>query len=98
VATTERKTGAPRARGDFPEHYSQRNALVLEAAGAELVAGYREWQAIGRQVRRGEKGIPLEAPVVVKDRDTGEPKMVNVRTTYVFDVSQTDELEPKAAA
>lgn len=86
----------PRAAADWPDHYSERNQLVLAASGAEVVAGYREWQAAGRQVRKGEHGIRLDAPVVVKDRETGEPKMVNVRTVVVFDISQTDPAEVAA--
>lgn len=76
----------------WDEHYSARNVARLEGAGAAAVAGYREWQELGRQVRKGEHGIALEAPVTVKDRETGEARMVSVRTVTVFDVSQTDEL------
>lgn len=82
----------PRARAQWPAHYSARNVLLLEAAGATLVAGYREWQDAGRQVRRGEHGIRIGAPVTVKDGDTGETKVVNVKTATVFDVSQTDPI------
>lgn len=77
----------------WADHYSPRNALILAASGATNVAGYREWKQLGRQVRKGEHGIKLAAPVVVKDKDTGEPKVVNVKTATVFDISQTDELE-----
>lgn len=76
----------------WAEHYSPRNVQVLLAAGASDVAGYREWQAMGRQVWKGEHGIRLAAPVTVKDRETGERRMVNVRTVTVFDRSQTDPL------
>ncbi len=90
MTTTEHQ--GPRTADTWADYYSQRNALVLEASGASSVAGYREWIELGRHVRRGEHGIALTAPVVVKDRDTGESRMVNTRTTYVFDISQTDEL------
>lgn len=73
------------------EHYSPRNVQTLLSCGATLVAGYREWQLAGRQVRKGEKGIPLVAPRTVKDEETGERAMRGVSTAYVFDVSQTDE-------
>lgn len=77
----------------WAEHYSARNVAILLAAGATEVAGYREWQRLGRQVRRGEHGIKIGAPVVVKDRETGEPRIVNVKTATVFDISQTDAIE-----
>jgi hypothetical protein len=70
--------------------------LVLAAAGATNVAGYREWQEQGRQVRKGEHGIALAAPVVVKDRETGDPRVVNMKTVTVFDISQTDAIEKPA--
>lgn len=87
-----------RRRDEWPEHYSARNVQLLELAGATEVAGYREWQALGRQVRRGEHGIKIGAPIVKKDPDTGEAKMVNVSTATVFDVSQTDPIEYEATA
>ena len=82
----------PRKQRDFGEHYSPRNEMLLVLAGATEVAGYREWQEAGRQVRKGEHGIQLTAPVVKKDAETGEARVVNVRTVTVFDVSQTDEI------
>lgn len=37
------------------------------------VAGYRTWQQLGRQVRRGEKGLGILAPIVRKtDTDQGD--------------------------
>lgn len=93
---TSKGPAPARRRADWPSHYSQRNCLILEASGASEVAGYREWQALGRQVRKGEHGLQIGAPIVVKDRDTGEPKMVNVGTATVFDVSQTDAVEVPA--
>ena len=87
----------PRSVDEFADYYSPRNALILAAAGAQLVAGYREWQQHGRQVRKGEHGIRIAAPVVVKDKKTGESKTVNMKETSVFDVSQTDPIEPKDA-
>lgn len=38
-------------------HYSFHNSVLiaLQRPGATLVAGYRKWQQLGRQVRRGER-------------------------------------------
>jgi hypothetical protein len=58
-----------------------------------MVAGYRRWQELGRQVRRGERSIRILAPVIVKkEDDDGDERRVVVgfRGTGVFDVSQTD--------
>ncbi len=91
AADTERR--APRRRDDWPAHYRARNQLILLTSGATEVAGYREWQSFGRQVRKGEHGIALLAPIVRKDKDTGDARVVSVKTTTVFDVSQTDPKE-----
>ena len=88
--------------------YSMGNvALVLiQCPEATMVAGYRAWQAMGHQVRRGEKAIKILGPVTRKvelvDRMTGESirdaegrpqyvrQMTGVRPVSVFDASQVD--------
>lgn len=82
------------AQARFPS-YSARNIVFLlaqsRARGVDLsrVAGYRRWQELGRQVRQGERGFVVFAPVVRTD-DDGEKKVVAFTTRTVFDVSQTD--------
>src|SRR5581483_10692184 len=59
--------------------YSLNNTLLIvsQRPNASQVAGYRAWQAIGRQVRKGEKGITILAPMVVKAKDDeGEGRRV----------------------
>jgi hypothetical protein len=58
---------------------------------------YEAWRALGRQVRRGEKGVKvctvIECKKSERDETTGEEKQqVFTRpwTTTVFHVSQTD--------
>ena len=73
--------------------YSWGNVLLIHAQcpGASRVAGYRTWQRLGRQVRRGAKGIHILAPIVRRARrDQEEEKVVGFRGACVFDVSQTD--------
>lgn len=76
--------------------YSPNNCLLIlmQKPEATRVAGYRTWQSMGRQVRRGEKGIHILAPISrkVEDEQTGEAvrALVGFKTTTVFDVSQTD--------
>ncbi len=45
--------------------YSFRNtvAIWMQRPDATQVAGYRTWQSLGRQVRKGEHGIQILAPV-----------------------------------
>lgn len=76
-------------------NYSFSNQLLifLQRPDATRVAGYRKWQELKRQVRKGEKGIHILAPIIkkVKDADGNEsPRCVGFRGTTVFDISQTD--------
>lgn len=72
--------------------------IMLQRPDATRVAGYRAWQDLGRQVRRGEHGIRILAPCQYRrtetDPETGEETTyAGVRgftTTTVFDLSQTD--------
>ena len=77
--------------------YSANNCLLIlvQRPDATRVAGYRKWQQLGRQVRKGEKGIKILAPIsrrVAEDEETGEivRALVGFKTATVFDVSQTD--------
>jgi N-terminal domain of anti-restriction factor ArdC len=48
--------------------YSWRNVVLILAQRSEArrVAGYRTWQRLGSQVRKGEKGIGVIAPVTYR--------------------------------
>lgn len=48
--------------------YSLCNTLLIaqQMPEATMVAGYRTWQSIGRQVRKGERGIRIMAPMKVR--------------------------------
>ena len=59
-------------------HYSFNNtvAIFVQNPSASRVAGYQTWQSLGRQVRKGEQGIKILAPVtrrktVDDDQDSG---------------------------
>jgi antirestriction protein ArdC len=84
-----------RARATFHD-YSFGNVclIVSQRPDATQVAGYKTWQKFGRQVRKGEHGIRIFAPCVVKERDdcgdeTGE-RRVFFKVVSVFDIGQTD--------
>lgn len=48
--------------------YSFNNTLLIamQRPDATLVTGYRNWQTMGRQVKKGEKGITILAPAPIK--------------------------------
>ena len=48
--------------------YSFNNTLLIamQRPDATLVTGYRNWQSMGRQVKKGEKGITILAPAPIK--------------------------------
>ncbi len=84
--------------------YSLGNLLLILAQrpDATRVAGFRTWQTLGRQVRKGERGIAILAPCTYRTtddddeapaQDTATPTARRVRgfrPAYVFDVAQTD--------
>lgn len=82
--------------------YSLTNVLLIlsQKPEATRVAGFRQWQEKGRQVRKGEKAIRIRGystrKVTETDPDTGE-EVERHRPTYpilsVFDISQTDPVE-----
>src|SRR5713101_5987274 len=70
-----------RVAARFPR-YSFRNTLLIQIQrrAATVVMGYRAWQALGHQVRKGEKSISILAPCTYKtsrneneDQDDAEP-------------------------
>lgn len=79
--------------------YSPNNTIliVMQRPDATRVAGYRAWQKMGRQVRRGEQAIKILAPltrrVTLEDDDGNEEqvqRIIGFKLVNVFDVSQTD--------
>ena len=76
-------------------HYSPFNIWLILSAMPEAtrVAGFKKWRGLKRYVRKGEKGIPILAPIfapVEVEEGQEEEKLVGFKTVYVFDVSQTD--------
>lgn len=51
-------------------YYSFHNRMLIwvHRPDATFVAGFKAWQEMGRSVRKGEKGIPILAPMRVKGR------------------------------
>ncbi|MCA1724458.1 MAG: ArdC family protein, partial [Thermomicrobia bacterium] len=83
--------------------YSPKNVALIHAQNrdATRVAGYRAWQSLGRQVKKGERGIRIVVPYrarVAHDAENDEPGQEIVTgwgIGHVWDVPQT-EGEPLA--
>jgi hypothetical protein len=96
--------------------YSLNNQILvlLQRPQAQRVAGFHTWKSLGRNVKKGAKGIAILAPCVrkqtIEDADcqlTGEKvstmKLCGFRVTHVFDIADTEgrplpELEHRAQA
>lgn len=83
-----RKDGSP------CRSWSWRNQMLAALKGHKDARGFRQWQEVGRHVKKGEKSFTILSPCVkrVVDEKTGEEKSVVVgfRGTAVFGVGQTD--------
>jgi len=67
--------------------------IILQKPEATYVAGYNKWQQMDRWVRKGERGIPILAPIfttVINEDGKEEKELTGFLTVYVFDISQTD--------
>lgn len=83
-------------------HYSLGNTLLImcQKPEASQVAGFHKWKELGRSVKKGEKGIAILAPMLLKNRDEAQPEQtedgeseersLRFRVAYVFDISQTE--------
>ncbi len=89
------------ALGRF-HRYSFNNVMLIlsQRPDATHVAGFHTWRGLGRSVTRGEKGLMIFAPMLLKAKDK-EPQTpssatdddaprLRFRVVYVFDVSQTE--------
>ena len=95
LTSSERWTAWLKSAARF-HHYSFGNQMLiaLQRPDASRVAGFKTWQGMSRQVRKGERGIRILAPMALNRRDkddeaTGDTFMA-FRSVAVFDVAQTD--------
>jgi len=75
--------------------YSIHNTMLIfmQCPEASRVAGYNKWKSMGRQVKKGEKGIAIFAPMIFKkskEKGEDEERALGFRAVYVFDVAQTE--------
>src|ERR1700710_2276520 len=71
----------------FPT-YSANNVLLIgvQRPEATRVAGFRTWQSLGRQVRKGEKGIAILAPCLYRPKEPAKA----ARTAAVDEQGHTE--------
>jgi hypothetical protein len=82
--------------------FSERGIPAQDIAPRENVFTFNAWRALGRTVRKGEKGIAvltwIECAANDKERQKTQDKQgessthKRAKTTYVFHISQTDSL------
>ncbi len=81
--------------------YSANNVVLihLQRPDATRVAGYRKWQELGRQVKKGEKGIRIFVPYRSRAKNPDEleseeeehsSRVYGFGVGTVFDVAQTE--------
>jgi hypothetical protein len=84
--------------------WSWRNRLLVALHGQADARGFRQWEQVGRHVRKGEKAFHILSPCLktVVNEDTGEEKKViyGFRGTPVFGLNQTagKQLSPRDPA
>jgi antirestriction protein ArdC len=79
--------------------YSLYNVLLISSQrpDATRVAGFQTWKQLGRNVKKGAKGILILAPIVLRKEtesasreEESERSAVRFRAVYVFDVNDTE--------
>lgn len=84
-------------------NYSLYNQILIfmQRRDAIQVAGYKTWNSVGRQVKKGESGIAIYAPKIRKvkseEDDDSTKVLTGFRVVFVFDYSQTDSKDPSQA-
>jgi antirestriction protein ArdC len=87
--------------------YSLANQMLIFAQrpDATHVCGYRAWNKAGYQVRKGERGIAIYAPMLFANKrdtaaesDTDAAPRLGYRVAYVFDIAQVAAIAGTDAA
>lgn len=90
--TSERYADYLKTMAKF-HNYSFNNTILIamQRPDATLVTGYKNWQSMGRQVKKGEKGITIIAPAPVKSKK--QRKVLDQEHRPVFDEQGNPVLE-----
>lgn len=78
------------------QKYRGFNAFWLMMTGQHTVAGYNQWLEKGWQVQKGSKSILITAPMIKKDRETGDKVMIGFRGVRVFSSKDVRNVETGA--
>ncbi len=70
--------------------FCNQSLAMMQLAQPEPINTYNGWKKLGRQVKKGEKAIRLYMPVGIKDKETGEDKMIFILRANWFGFSQTE--------
>jgi len=74
--------------------WSWGNKLLMVLSGYSDARGFRQWQEVGRSVKKGEKAFYILGPITrkVTDKDTDEQKVIvcGFRGVAVFGLEQTE--------
>lgn len=81
---------------------SDKNAcsLIMQRPTVSLVGGFRQWEDLGRKVRKGSKALAIFAPTAPASKGDSEdetPARPRFRVVNVFDVADTEPLETATA-
>jgi hypothetical protein len=75
-------------------NWSWRNQLLVALHDYTDARGFRQWQAAGRQIKKGEKAFYILSPCMkrVEDKETGKEETIlcGFRGTAVFGLEQTE--------
>jgi len=76
--------------------YSLHNTMLIfsQRPDASRVCGYKTWQKLGRQVRKGSKAIWILAPIISRirseDDEHADKIVARFRSVPVFDIADTE--------
>ena len=75
-------------------HWSLGNRLLMIMSGTRDARGFRQWEAVGRQVKKGAKAIAIFAPLIKATDDTvtgkGKTIILGFRPIPVFRIEDTE--------
>lgn len=82
--------------GPIFDGFTAKGIPAGEIIPRENVLTYHAWRAVGRQVRKGEKGVKVTTwiPMTKTDKETGEKQKIGRKpwNATVFHISQTDPI------
>jgi len=64
--------------------------LAYLQTGSTDCRGYRQWQAVDRQVQKGSHAAFIFAPRIIKDKDTDDKKLIGFLSVAVFPYHVTE--------